>query len=472
MLSITKKALLSKFILFVFCNFLLCLAPSKAADISPKITICEKTYTNLENSPLINKLKDYYQNTGDFCEMLDLMLKAIKLPRFNIKSFEYEGGFRLSPRILVENGDMYSSVDFSLGIMTYNPDNHSIFIAGTPRHGSLIEFPIPKIIHSYDINDFNIAESPIQPFKKFYTQNDIMSKKLTGINGYFRITGLGKIGKRLIVNYINWYDANGTEADTTIVFEDSTDLANSHILGPYQLAGGAHAAGWITLIPSEWRQLFNGSYFFGNQSGASINSRLSLGPTAFAVYPYTDIFRKKNGAVATTPVLDFPIKNMLHNKANYSMPKDIKKALTNKDLKNNLWTNISGASVGFVVPGTRTYVTIGKSGGHKSGVGYKIRQDNGQLCGGPCPNNHEDIYSYYWLWDMTDLLKVNYDLLAPHDVRPYSFGEFDIPIDIDARVSGGSYDHSSKRLYLSFKSGDTIPKYARPPIILTFKTKL
>ena len=52
-------------------------------------------------------------------------------------------------------------------------------------------------------------------------------EKNTGIDNYFRPTGMAKIDNALMVNYINWYDARVTEIDTSVMFWDSENLTDS-----------------------------------------------------------------------------------------------------------------------------------------------------------------------------------------------------------------------------------------------------
>ncbi|NTS78279.1 hypothetical protein HR060_15615 [Catenovulum sp. SM1970] len=458
-------------------NSVLLVALSSIANVSyasSENSSCTQSNEFLTSDNL-EALRKYYADVNYNCDWWSPVSKALSLPLVDIDNFEYEGGFRLSAAKMLEGGDQYSTVDFSYGAMTYNPDNNSIFMAGQPTHGGIVEFPVPEIVQSTDVSDFNVSETPLQPYFRFYTQGDAASIELTGISTYFRITGISKVGRSLIVSYINWYDANGSETDTSIVIKDADDLANSEILGPYQIQGAAHASGWITPIPAEWKSILGGSYIVGNQAYAAISSRLSVGPSAFAFYPLTDMVTKQPGPVPTTPLLDFPLGNMLHDTKIYSMPSDRENILANTDRKNMLWTNKSGAAIGFILPGSRSYITIGKSGGHFSGIGYKVPQKNSGTdtpCGGPCSFDARDNYSYYWLWDVADLMKVKYGIMQPYDVRPYSYGIFDVPVDSQIQVSSGAYDPVSKRLFLSFKGGDQESLYNRPPLILTYKSKL
>ncbi len=123
---------------------------------------------------------------------------------------------------------------------------------------------------------------------------------------------------------------------------------------------------------------------------------------------------------------------------------------------------------GLVVPGTRTYLTIGHSGGHSSGVCYKCTQNDGNLCGGYCARDADDYYHYYWLWNLDDLLAVKAGSKASHDVRPYDYGEFPTPFATGA-FGGGTYDERSGLLFLTVQKADRAQgTYSNPPVVVAF----
>jgi hypothetical protein len=385
-------------------------------------------------------------------------------PLFSIEQLKYQGGFRTTGRFF--QNEKGNSLNYSGGVFTYNGEHHSIFVIGHPEYAAVAEIKIPPLVKSASVSDFNVANQLIQRFTRFHKTKRVD----TGIRNHFRVTGLELVGKGLMVNYIDWYDAGGKETDTTIFFENASDIETSKIKGPYQLQGAAHSAGWISKIPEEWQMPLGGTHISGSQPNASIISRRSVGPSAYIISPEENIVQQEQGRVPAEGLLDFPLSNLLYEKSAYPgkiYPDDI---LRNENGKNNLWTFLSGAGYGFIIPGTSTYMTIGRSGGHKTGVGYKIKQDDGRLCGGYCAFSATDYASYYWLWDVNQLLKVKSGLIKPYDVRPYDYGEFPTPFkDKRAMVSGGAYDHKSGMLYLSIPGADKLNKYLRPPVILAYK---
>ena len=390
-------------------------------------------------------------------------------PLISIDQFEYQGGFRISGQNLGYEGAR-PTASYSNGIIAYNPKNHSIYLVGHPHEEQIAEFAIPNLVTSDQVSDFNVSATPIQNFSKFHNTDRVD----TGIEANFKITGLELLNDSLIVNYVNYYDGLGKETDTTVVFKHANDLATSEISGAFQLNGAAHSAGWLSAIPQEWQTHLQGTHISGSHSGTSVNFRLSIGPSAYVISPEQDLLPYSNGAVDSQALLDFPLGDILFDTSVFSSNDDEQSILFNEQLNNDLWTYLSGASYGFILPGTSTYVTIGKSGGLNSGVGYKITQLDGKTCGGYCAYDPTDNYSFYWLWDVKDLLKVKNGELLPHNVRPYDYGKFPVPVDIDAyndvgTIGGGAYDAETGMLYVSFTSADQIESYRRPPVVLAYK---
>ena len=162
--------------------------------------------------------------------------------------------------------------------------------------------------------------------------------------------------------------------------------------------------------------------------------------------------------IPTIKLLDFSLSNPLHND------------LRNDSGTNDLWTHLSRVTYGFVAPGTDTYVTIGYSGGHESGVCYKCQQKNTtNTCGGYCSIDAFDRYTYYWLWDLNDLLVVKNGTMNSYDVRPYEYGKLILPFTT-TNIGGGTFDPTTGLLYLTAQRADREQgQYANPPIVLVYK---
>jgi hypothetical protein len=160
--------------------------------------------------------------------------------------------------------------------------------------------------------------------------------------------------------------------------------------------------------------------------------------------------------IQTTTLLDYSLSHPLHAD------------LSNDSRTNALWTHLSRATYGLVVPGTRTYLVLGSSGGHVSGVGYKITQDDGTLCGGYCSYAADDNYTYYWAYDVDDLIAVRQGTLAPHAARPYELGQLPVPFPT-REIGGGAFDASSGTLYLTLQRADREQgTYANPPVVAAY----
>ena len=393
--------------------------------------------------------------------VISTMEEAEAMPLVDISAFKYSGGFRLPHDQFGD--DELSTHSHSTGPIVYNPSNNSLFTVSHSRHQAIGEFAIPSIRLSDDPNQFATA-SLLQNFREFHEDGSA----LTGIDMFFRVTGMALVNSKLVVNYFSWYDAPAQETDTSVVFQNPKDLANTNIVGPFQIDGAAHASGWLTPVPNEWQQALGGDSIAGHSHG-SIVSRLSVGPSAH-VLNIADLTGVNEGsAVQSEALLDFSLAEPLYDTEVYDLDTvSVNDILYNENKQNDLWTIISGASYGFIIPNTGTYMTLGFAGGFESGLGYKIVQTDGNLCPGPCSFEPDDNYNYYWLWKISDLLKVKNGELRASDLRPYDRGEFDTRGNA-AQIKGASFDYARNRLFVSLERGDEIEQYARPPLILVYQ---
>tara|TARA_R110001583_G_scaffold14664_7_gene61126 strand:- start:37289 stop:38824 length:1536 start_codon:yes stop_codon:yes gene_type:complete len=375
-----------------------------------------------------------------------------ELPLFDISQLTYEGAFRIAAS---ENG--VSDINYSEGPIAYNYDNNSLFIVGHAHQQAIAEYAIPEIVKSEVLSELNMVADPIQVFSQ------VLSKTTDGNpEGIDRVGGLYYINHggqgKLIVNGYEYYDAPGDNTVSTLIVNDANAIENSQVTGYFSFEGGAgHTSGWISPIPEAWQEILEGSHITGQSSGIPIISRLSVGPSAFS-FEMNAALNAEN-SIRTNTLLDFSLSTPLHED------------LSNDSKTNDLWTHLSRATYGFIVPGTRTYLTLGQSGGHESGICYKCTQDNGNLCGGYCTPQANDNYQYYWLWDMNDLVAVKNGTLPAHEVRPYDYGNFETPFQSNGSksIGGASFDASTGNLYVSVKKGDTEQgTYARPPVIVIY----
>lgn len=378
-----------------------------------------------------------------------------ELPLLSIDDLEYRGAFRLP-------ADDFggSSMNFAEGPIAYNPFNHSVFLVGHAHHQAVAEFAVPGIVNSADLADLDMASVPLQEF------TPVLDRPATGNpQGMDRIGGMavfpGEAGAELMINTYQYYDASGSTTHTTLVVRDASGTAASRVDGYFTFSGGqAHTSGWISPVPAAWRETLGGAYLTGHSSGIPIISRASVGPSAFAFDPEHVIGAEAvPDPIPTTRLLDFSLDNPLHQD------------LSNETGSNDLWNHLTRATFGMIVPGTRTYLTLGFTGGIASGVCYKCTQTSGRLCGGYCAPDAADYSQYYWLWDVNDLARVKNGQLEPHAVRPYDYGKFSTPFQGESPrpIGGGSYDPGSGILYLTVEGADRAQgAYSNPPVVVVY----
>lgn len=380
-----------------------------------------------------------------------------ELPLVHIGDFEYAGAFRLPSGTFGA-----SSLNFSEGPFVYDTSSNSIFIVGHNHHQAIAQFFVPELVVSSDLEALEMADSPLQPFSTvLYRASGGNPEDLNRIGGLALVNG--PAGPQLVVNAYEYYDAPADNTETTAVAREASDLSGSQIDGFFTLEGGAgHTSGWISSIPQEWQSILGGTHITGQSSGIPIIGRTSVGPSAFAFDAHLLTDDVVPNPVPTTRLLDFSLDHPLHED------------LLNETGENDIWTHLSRVTYGFIAPQTRTYVTIGYSGGHVSGVCYRCTQENGNECGGYCAPDPDDYYQYYWLWDVNDLVAVRNGTLESYEVRPYEYGIFSTPFENGtAQIGGGSFDPASGLLYLSIQKADLEQgTYENPPVIVAYQVSL
>jgi len=374
------------------------------------------------------------------------------LPLFDITQLTYKGAFRIEAK---DQG--ISSINYCQGPIAYNADNHSLYVVGSSNQQAIAEYPIPEIIESKKLSELAISETPIQVFTQVLSKtSDGNPEEINTIGGlyYYNKGGQGK----LVVNGYVYYDAARDTNVSTFVINDANAIEASSADGYFGFDGGAgHTSGWISPIPKLLQEALGGSHITGQSSGIPIITRLTVGPSAFA-FDMKDVLNASS-TIPTSRLLDFSFQNPLHED------------LSNSTRNNDIWTHLSRVNYGVIVPGTRTYLTIGYSGGHESGICYKCHQDNGIICHGRCSLAVDDNYQFYWLWDVKDLLAVKEGTIQSYEVRPYDFGKLNTPFQAGGhkKISGGSFDQKTGDLYLTVDRGDTEQGfYDRPPVVTVY----
>ncbi|SFD90574.1 hypothetical protein SAMN04487869_1015 [Marinobacter sp. DSM 26671] len=373
---------------------------------------------------------------------------------FSIGDLVYEGAARIP---VGTYGD--SRMGYAEGTFHVTDDFSSAFMVGHSQHQAIAEFALPQFSTASSISELPMAQNK-QPFQKFFDR--VPSGNPDSIN---RITGMNLINDELVVNGVQYYDGDANNTDTTFVIENPNELATSPVTGFLKLSARSHASGWMSEIPAKFQDTFKGEYIFGYASNYAINARNSIGPSAFGVAAKTITNASSGDQVPTFPLIDYSIDNPLAQDP------------YNRERENDLWTEVSTAHVGFIVPGSDTYAVFGTSGGHNSGIGYKITQDNGQQCGGPCPYEASDVYNYFWFYDVNDMISVAQGNKAPHEVRPYEYGEIQLPFQEEGKtpnlVIGASFNHSKNRLFLMLGRADKLQsQYESAPLLLSYSIAL
>ena len=423
-----------------------------------------------------------------------------ELPLLSISDLKYKGAFRLS-------GSNFegSSLNWVPGAMTLSEDGESLFVAGHAHHDQIFEVAIPPLVDTLDNKELPII-GPTQQ------SGSLMDRPHTGNDDHLDvISGMLARDGKLYVNAYEYFDAGGANTLSTFVIEDSSDIRNSEARGYFSYQATEKAAGWLSHIPTEFQDVLGGKVISGHSSGVPINLRNSMGPCAYVVDDslFTDNTLNE-GEIPTTELLsytlDFPLTSSEKDPTRLVHPEDGEPGsednwrrypdeekydpwdLYNTTRTNKLWNHSSAAVYGLIVPGTRTYLVIGSSAGNEGGIGYKIIEDDGYPIGpgnttqesdGFMPMNSKDRYNYYWAYDMADLIDVKNGNQLPYEVRPYAFGEFNVPFQVHKnafrhryinKLGGGAYDPEKNVLYVLIRKGGNFEgSTAMPPVIAAYE---
>jgi hypothetical protein len=374
------------------------------------------------------------------------------LPDDSKFNFEYLGAFRFSTEMYGKSRMAYAN-----GTFTISPDGKTVFVAGHQQLQSIGEFLLPELRKSDEATDLLIAPN-LQPFQSFLN-NDWKLKNPQKLD---RITGMEVIEGELFVNAVEYYDAPGNNKHTTFIVREANNLAKSKVDGFFSMKGYAHSAGWITKLPQKWREIFSATYLNGYAGNYAINSRLSMGPSAFV--SNIDIFAgvdESKGMIPTRTLMNFSIKHpMLHD-------------LYNKSGNNKIWTEVSNAYYGFILPNNDSYLVIGNSGGHESKIGYKAKQINGHECGGPCAFDPKDYYNFYWIFDANDFVAVQEGKKKAYELLPAMYGKLQLPFapkNKTKNIIGADFEHKNGILYIMLEDVDNSQsEFEKAPAMLAYK---
>ncbi|MCX6557745.1 MAG: fibronectin type III domain-containing protein [Candidatus Aminicenantes bacterium] len=305
-------------------------------------------------------------------------------------------------------------------------------------------------------------------------------------NGNYAVFGgLYYDGARLYFNAYTYYDGAGNETATTGIIQNPANLVASAIAGMFKAQGAAHASGWITAIPAAWQPRLAGTHLLGNDNQLTIVSRASAGPSLFACN-LADFAAAANGAVVSTKAwLDFTLDHSIWGDD-----------MVNVSGNNKTWTLKTETGIGFIIPGTRTYVLLGTAGGFNRNpanpwqgtpepafqppiagtIVYKRADSMGYNSGGPAVWDAQDRHYMYAFFDLEELLAA----AQPYAPRPYAngvfpapfarYGNYTVPGQWPDAVAGGAWDPVHGFLYLTLPAAanDSDPLYPGHPVIAVY----
>ncbi|CAB9496550.1 expressed unknown protein [Seminavis robusta] len=401
----------------------------------------------------------------------------------------FRGAFRL------DNSQPYgiSSLDYAIGTMAFHPTRNSLFIAGHDHHRAIAEYSVMEDLDFYDqdsnnnphpsVQDLPVTPPPLQAFVYAF-------EGLDNRHDINRITGMMVVDDVLFVNAENWYDASLDEwtvtRDTSLYFPMASNLSAAAPVGFFQLEGGSQAAGYMGRIPSPLQPLFNDSKFFtGWSSVYSILSRYSQGPSLWTFEPQ-EMIERENGSssimdrkenstiIAATPYMNYPYS---HNDPSKWLSERATEWVEPEDHQptgnlsappaDPLWNPLSEARYAFFVQ-DEIFCVIGITAGLESGIGYKVIQENGHECGGPCPFVSDDWYNYYWLYHVQEIVNASF----VWDPRPFAYGVWELPyyvtVPSEHRIIGGTVDEERGILFVALANAGKLDEYDQPPLILMF----
>ncbi len=356
------------------------------------------------------------------------------LPLLNQTSIRYRGSFTAP----VEDGNGHPLTWGGYAI-SYDPIQQGLFIGCHDHQQHLGEITIPAITN------------PPQMASILQNCADVTEGRLPLIDDYLpRLGGTLSYNGRLIISGYGYYDADYSQTrshfSSTPILSQTGDIA-----GPYQVGTGmaGMVAGYMTTIPEEWRQAFNGPALTG-QCCISIISRSSAGPAVSVFNP------DQVGSITPVPsttVLAYPIDHPL-------APPESQNYLF------NLSTQIMGVAF---PPGTRSVLFFGR---HGTGP---YCYDTGAVCGDPA-----DPYKGPHAYPISTRSGPTMPMISlPSRMAPDNHGKSSrMPSGNyrewtntgSASIMGATYDPASGRLFFTemYEDTPTIHVYQiDPPVVDT-----
>jgi hypothetical protein len=366
----------------------------------------------------------------------------------------YLGAFRLPPYSYGAETPNQNNLSYNRRPVIGLSSSSKLLIGGGSNgdnYKSIGEFNIPALSLSGGLEFLNIAGFSKNFMSPFASAPNIGANWGTAP----QVGGICTYNNRVMVNYCAFYDGSNTANRSLVVLDNAATLSGASARGSFAVLANpntSHASGWVSPIPAAYQSSLGGTHIFGQSSSndRSIESRFPIGPSAI-VYN-ADAANSVTGSspitagstLSTTTVLDYSLANGLTPAAN----------LSDAGTK---WNHLSTAQYGFIVPGTRTYCVLGFSAGNTSGISY-----GDPPWGAPkgfYQNTSTDIYNYYWLYNVDDMLAVKAGSIAAYTPVPYEYGPVYWPFDNGLNwwmftVGGAAFDPANNKLYISLVYGD------------------
>lgn len=282
------------------------------------------------------------------------------------------------------------------------------------------------------------------------------------------VGGAWKFGNRHVVSAYIYYDGGHSQKKTHWFGDALTNMSGPMLIEAQNVVLGQDKhrplpgmmAGWMGPVPQEWQAKLGGPAFTG-QGALAITARTSFGP---AVSIFDPAQLGTADPLSVSLLLGYPAEHQ-----NLGPWGPVGGAWRTK-----LSPYYSGADqIGgmFMVPGTRSLVSIGRHGtgmpemngdvaygngtdqvaliGQQDSFGNHYVYDPSDSNKGPHAYPYEPIALAY---DLNDLAAVKAGTKQPWDIQPYAAWNFGVGSPINKpgiKINGATFDPSTNRLYLT-----------------------
>lgn len=431
-----------------------------------------------------------------------------------------EGGLNNPSHQNSRYGDMSYSY-CQIGFNPPNGNNGtygSLFVAGNKGLRQFVELQIPETLSDPSENDFSLLPSAPNISRMIDVSSDTQALLANGDNDTdWIIASITPANGKVFVASIHNYQTDGNlNANCIVVYDDATDIENSTVSDLITFAPGSLGNLWGSPVPSSHQDRIGAEWLMGAGKRYSNTARHTLGPSLYGAN--LESYISGNTSIATIEHLVYPYPRALHekrfpqvpdqwrtiepgdmyNEASFKWysdqlgitqsgkypnghpqqgqyiippPEDSYEFWANSDprtefedlgyrpdaIANDLFTMPSVVSFGFIVPGTRTYLSLGTFGGRRYGALYKRTGFNRLKSSGGYPVDDSDFDNYFWAYDL-DTISAQTN---PWDAQPYDYGVFENnrwlqkPTKwgrVYGMLLGGCFDPINRRLYLAHEN--------------------